>query len=913
MHQSALRPISSAAPVPVDSSSAFQGHLDRFAYGVLEGWVYLPSNPQQAVTLTAYYHGVLLGTARADGERADLRDLGIGTGSHGFRISFNGDVLSIYVDDADNHVNVFAHTPELSPQLIFRIPPTAATRAAASLEAIPKDFLDTNINPLIAILIQQAHQLNHVPSLSRLNATSHDAAERDYHELFRPIPSTDQALGGRYSPRPRLSRYVQYIMRRSNADQDFFLDSDPFETDRLLRWYIQNFGPSGRIPLSAEELAYLNGAVYRSPSGRQISRLFHTFYLENPNLRSSLATDDDYGYLLLAYWWSVELAWELKVEDCLVPDYFVDFLRMVPNGWLGKELPLSHFVEVYHSRKPDLHSASLHDTGGRLAIYLYLLLCGPMRPDFLRYIPDQVLATFFASPDGGACLFDELLAASSLSTMSSPSSHLPGETREALVEEQPAIDAQTYRDLLLTKGFDLTKGAFTFLDAHGNRIESAARTLHTYLPDGQFDVQVIGPFAKASGLGQACRLTGEIVSHTKYRTNLVDFGLDNPAKEGFSDVGRLGSLGRARVNLLSLNAESIPTVYAYLPDVFSGSYNIGFFYWELDSPASCHSLALDLLHEVWVASEYGVGIYKPHTDKPVVNVGMAFQDVGELHRDSARRFVEDRYPVHSDTFVFLATFDAMSFIQRKNPHGTVAAFQRAFPNAERVKLIIKSHNSESVVDPAQKAMWRGLRELIGNDRRIVLVDRTMTYRELVMLKAGSDCYVSLHTAEGWGFGILEAMALGVPVVCTAYSGNMDFCDSSTAWLVDYQLAMLRPRDYIFVSPGQQWAVPRIDSAAEQMRLVYDEATERRARAERAKANVRSNFSVESVARRFENRLSEILESRDPSASGGLRRGYEGHGRGLAGRDGLLTARGVETTRRSQGSVRRNRIIADQSG
>ncbi len=40
--------------------------------------------------------------------------------------------------------------------------------------------------------------------------------------------------------------------------------------------------------------------------------------------------------------------------------------------------------------------------------------------------------------------------------------------------------------------------------------------------------------------------------------------------------------------------------------------------------------------------------------------------------------------------------------------------------------------------------------------------------------------------------MIEAMNLGVPVVCTAYSGNMDFCTPDTAWLVEYEESFLRP-------------------------------------------------------------------------------------------------------------------------
>ena len=56
----------------------------------------------------------------------------------------------------------------------------------------------------------------------------------------------------------------------------------------------------------------------------------------------------------------------------------------------------------------------------------------------------------------------------------------------------------------------------------------------------------------------------------------------------------------------------------------------------------------------------------------------------------------------------------------------------------------------------------------------------MSSNEVKNLVRCSDCFVSLHRSEGYGFGIAEAMVLGKPVIATAYSGNMDFMDPGRA-------------------------------------------------------------------------------------------------------------------------------------
>ena len=211
-------------------------------------------------------------------------------------------------------------------------------------------------------------------------------------------------------------------------------------------------------------------------------------------------------------------------------------------------------------------------------------------------------------------------------------------------------------------------------------------------------------------------------------------------------------------------------------------------------------------------------------------------------------------------FVFLVAFDSFSFVQRKNPVGTLRAFAAAFPGDPDVRLVIKTQNRQKVRDPAQQAIWAEVDALVAADPRIRLIDETLSYDDLLRLKAGCDAYVSLHRAEGWGFGMIEAMALGVPVVATAYSGNMEFCSDATAFLVAAPEVELGPDDYIFVRPGQKWADPDIADAARQMRAVWSDPALRQARATAALANVRDNFAAAVIARRYKARLDTILQN-----------------------------------------------------
>ena len=287
--------------------------------------------------------------------------------------------------------------------------------------------------------------------------------------------------------------------------------------------------------------------------------------------------------------------------------------------------------------------------------------------------------------------------------------------------------------------------------------------------------------------------------------------------------------------------------------VYRRSYNIGYFFWELDKIPACHYLALEMLDEIWVSSEYNRATYAQYTNLPVVNVGMPVEDIGVLTAPSRAYF-----GIPEGAFVFLSTFNSFSFIERKNPLAVIKAFREAFPNAgEDVALVLKTQNRFKVDDLHQRKLWSNINAYCHADKRIIVINETFSYSELLSFKRLADCYVSLHRSEGWGFGLIEAMQLGVPVITTAYSGNMEFCNDQTAYLVDYDLVSPSREEYIFVERDSRWAEPRTSSAANCMRRVINERSHAKALASAASANVSTAFSVAAISRRYAKRLSEI--------------------------------------------------------
>src|SRR5439155_18737497 len=163
---------------------------------------------------------------------------------------------------------------------------------------------------------------------------------------------------------------------------------------------------------------------------------------------------------------------------------------------------------------------------------------------------------------------------------------------------------------------------------------------------------------------------------------------------------------------------------------------------------------------------------------------------------------------------------------------------RAFPAGDnRVGLVIKC--AQGYRYPEQLGV---LHALAAADPRVVVLDRLLSREDTFGLQSVCDAYISLHRSEGLGLGMAECMALGKPVIATAYSGNLEFMTHDNSCLVDFTLIPVKPGDYIDYEPGWMWADPDIDQAARYMVRLLDDPEYRRRIADRAASDMARRFN-----------------------------------------------------------------------
>ncbi|HYD64565.1 glycosyltransferase family 4 protein [Azospirillum sp.] len=245
--------------------------------------------------------------------------------------------------------------------------------------------------------------------------------------------------------------------------------------------------------------------------------------------------------------------------------------------------------------------------------------------------------------------------------------------------------------------------------------------------------------------------------------------------------------------------------------LLDGRRTIGYWPWELPEWPVEWRHAYNLVDEVWASSRHTYDAYAKSCPKPVRHVPMA------VTVDATAGLGRRDFALRKDRFLFVFSFDLLSGLARKNPQACLRAFRTAFPRGdEPAGLVVKAMRA-TPDDP----LWQGLLAEAATDNRIAVISGTLSRAAVLDLYRACDCFVSLHRAEGFGRGIVEAMMLGKPVVVTGYSGNMDFTTPGTAALVDHRLRRVAPGEYPFAQ-GQLWAEPDVEHAAWWMRRLVED-------------------------------------------------------------------------------------------
>ncbi len=332
---------------------------------------------------------------------------------------------------------------------------------------------------------------------------------------------------------------------------------------------------------------------------------------------------------------------------------------------------------------------------------------------------------------------------------------------------------------------------------------------------------VSGLLNESLGIGQAGRLTIRALRDAGYDVTEHDLRpafrriLSQDARR--PDVSEKG--GDGGVWLIHANpSEALVAFLAHPPRSWAKTYRIGYWAWETTKAPKSWVFVADYFHEIWIPSDF----VRDALARTFTAVGRedllprlrvmphpvpAVPPQSPERRDQARRRFGLTSPCEA-----LCLFDAKSSAARKNPWGVIDAWQRAFPQATPdARLTIKI--SDLSRDRASAARLSGL---VGDRADMRLVSDHFSEGDMIAFIGAFDILVSLHRAEGFGLTLAEAMAQGVAVIATEFSGNMQFMTAANARLVPAAVVPVSdpegPYTGLARDPEQGWGEPHLWAA-----------------------------------------------------------------------------------------------------
>lgn len=377
----------------------------------------------------------------------------------------------------------------------------------------------------------------------------------------------------------------------------------------------------------------------------------------------------------------------------------------------------------------------------------------------------------------------------------------------------------------------------------------------TYRPSNpEAPLVVAGLFSTANGIGEAARTTYRALQAAGLNPIAVDLS------EPFAPVDLTSEIqcqpmpdDQAGTLILQLNGPETMSAMQHLGlERGRNWYTIGYWAWELPTFPKGWDKAFRYLSELWTISNFTADALRKHEDAPDIHV------FG--HAITPRKGVRParmKFGWKKDQLVFLTMADSMSSFERKNPIATIRAFRAAFGEDPSKRLIVKTRNLAR-----SEAAMENLKAAIHGAENIEILDRSLSEKDQWALLKSCDVLVSLHRSEGFGLGLAETMALGKPVICTDWSGNMDFTNETSAALVRSSLIPCIDEYGIYGDTSAHWADPDHEDAVKQMRRLAEDLDDRNRLAANGKAHIEKVASARGMGAQMSARLDQIPRNED---------------------------------------------------
>lgn len=256
------------------------------------------------------------------------------------------------------------------------------------------------------------------------------------------------------------------------------------------------------------------------------------------------------------------------------------------------------------------------------------------------------------------------------------------------------------------------------------------------------------------------------------------------------------------------NRKEIPFHINFCPPPYyqlQNEVNIGYTPWESTIIPSSWKHNMSISSEIWATSEFVKEIYLKNQVHPIVHViPHGISDEFEIYE----RELNGRF-----NFIHVGGDS-----KRKNAQLVVDAFLELYDGDTDYQLILK-YNKFCFAD----VYLDGQIVPAHNHPQIIGIPENFTIDQLVRLYHKCHCLVYPTSGEGFGMIPFEAIATGLPTICTDLTGCADFAKMSIPLPATWGEADFN--SHLYGSDTGNWAVPSYDDLIDLMTHVVNEYDE----------------------------------------------------------------------------------------
>lgn len=269
---------------------------------------------------------------------------------------------------------------------------------------------------------------------------------------------------------------------------------------------------------------------------------------------------------------------------------------------------------------------------------------------------------------------------------------------------------------------------------------------------------------------------------------------------GYAAVSLIRAIQSKLIKVSYDSTEPLVHISFIQPEYYSGindQYRIGYTPWESTVVPDSWPMVMKSMDEIWTTSKFCKDVYRDYgIESIVVPHGIDPEVFPIMERTVA------------DKFVF---FHVGGPTQRKGGQRVVDAFLKVFDNEKYkdVYLLMKS-NGDSEARWYEDGSYKGN---VDTHPKIQVITSAIDEYDMGKLYQAGHCMVYPTNGEGFGLIPFQAIATGMPTICTDATGCADFAKLSV------------PLDYAWTS-GEgvhlgEWIEPSFDDLCDKMLYVYE--------------------------------------------------------------------------------------------